>query len=344
MCPADAEMKVALQTGQLRQPVPGGIGRYVEGLLAHLPDGGIDLETFAGTRWHYQTWHRFRRPALRLPGGIDVVHAPSLAVPPPGTRPLVVTIHDLAFSYLSRHGAAFHRRGLELARAEAAAVVVPSAFTASEVVAAGIDPGRVHVAHHAIDPPREPSAGEVAARLGRLGVEAPFLLAVGTVEPRKGLEVLAEAFSALTGIRLVVAGPQGWGEVPGLGRPGVMLAGRVSDEDLDALYRGATALVMASRTEGFGLPALEAMARGCPVVVSDGGSLPEVVGDAGVVVPAGDPDALAGVLAEVLGNADLRQRVSVAGRHRAAGFTWAACVENHLNAYRSALGTGRTRS
>ncbi|HEY3239865.1 MAG TPA: glycosyltransferase family 1 protein, partial [Acidimicrobiia bacterium] len=266
-------IRVALHTGQLRQPVPGGIGRYVDGLVAHLPTGGIDVEPFTGGRWHGQAWQRLRRPALRLPADVDVVHAPSLAVPPPGRHPLVVTIHDLAFSYLPPRGAAFHRRGLELARTEAAAVVVPSTFTASEVVAAGIESGRIHVVPHGMDPPPEPPAGEVAERLGRLGVETPFLLAVGTIEPRKGLDVLADACSDLTGVQLVLAGPRGWGEVPGLERPGVILTGKVSDTDLDALYRGATALVMASRTEGFGLPALEAMVRGCPVVVSDAGSL-----------------------------------------------------------------------
>ena len=337
-------MKVALHTGQLSQSVPGGIGRYVKGLLAHLPGEGVVVEPFGGTRWHYQAWHRLRRPLPRLSAGVDVVHAPSLAVPPPGRRPLVVTIHDLAFSYLPPRGAAFHRRGLDLVRAEAAAVVVPSAFTASEVVAAGIDSARVNVVPHGLDPPAEPPAAEVTERLRRLGVEPPFLLAVGTIEPRKGLDVLADAFSALTGVRLILAGSGGWGEVAGLDRPGVRRPGQVSDADLDALYRGATALVMASRTEGFGLPALEAMARGCPVVVSDGGSLPEVVGDAGLVVPAGDPDTLAGVLAEVLGNADLRQRLSAAGRDRAAGFTWAACVAGHLAAYGSALGSARDPS
>lgn len=339
-------MRIALQTGQLRQPAPGGIGRYVEGLLAHLPAAGIAVEPFAGSRWHYQTWHRFRRPALRLPDGIDVVHAPSLAVPPPGARPLVVTVHDLAFSYLSPQGSAFHRRGLELTRKEAAAVVVPSAFTGSEVEAAGIDPERVHVVHHGIDRPTEPAPGEVASRLRRLGVEAPFLLAVGTIEPRKGLEVLAEAFSALSaiartpGVRLVLAGSPGWGDVPGLDRPGLIRLGHVDEADLDALYRGAAALVMASRTEGFGIPVLEAMVRGCPVVVSDAGSLPEVVGPAGVVVPAGDPNSLAGVLKELLEGEERRKDLAEAGRSRAAGFTWAACVEGHLAAYRSALGPG----
>jgi glycosyltransferase involved in cell wall biosynthesis len=102
--------------------------------------------------------------------------------------------------------------------------------------------------------------------------------------------------------------------------------------------------VMASRTEGFGLPALEAMARGCPVVVSDAGSLPEIVAGAGVVAPAGDPDTLAGVLREVLGDEGRREHLAGAGRRRAAHFTWAACVEGHLAAYRAALGPGRDPS
>ncbi len=253
----------------------------------------------------------------------------------------MVTIHDLAFNYLTPRGVAFHRRGLELTRAEAAAVVVPSAFTASEVEAAGIDSKRIHVVPHGIDPPGELSAAEVSQRLGRLGTgEPPFILAVGTIEPRKGFDVLAKACAGLSGMALLLAGPPGWGEVPGLDCPGVSRLGAVSDDLLDGLYRRAVALVMPSRTEGFGLPALEAMARGCPVVVSGAGSLPEVVGDAGVIVPPEDPDSLAGVLAELLGDEERRQTLAAAGRRRAAEFTWAACVEGHLAAYRSALGAG----
>jgi glycosyltransferase involved in cell wall biosynthesis len=330
-------MRAALHTGQLHRPVPGGIGRYVQGLLDHLADGGVKVVPFAGSRWHHAAWHRFRRPALRLPGRVGVVHAPSLAVPPPGGRPLVVTVHDLAFSYLPPRGAAFHRRGLEITRAEAAVVVVPSAFTASELVASGVESGRIHVVPHGIDLPDELPAAEVSARLG--GRDEPFILAVGTIEPRKGLDILAEAASSLNGVGLVLAGPPGWGEVPGLDRPGITRLGQVTDRSLDALYRRAVALVMTSRTEGFGLPALEAMARGCPVVVSAAGSLPEVVGDAGVVVPPEDPDTLAGVLAELAGDEGRRQALAAAGRRRAAKFTWAACVDGHVAAYRAALGT-----
>jgi glycosyltransferase involved in cell wall biosynthesis len=254
----------------------------------------------------------------------------------------VVTIHDLAFSSLPPRGAAFHRRGLEVTRDEAKSVVVPSSFTASEVADAGIEAGRIHVVPHGIDPPDDYPAAEVAVRLGRLALGAdPFLLAVGTVEPRKGLDVLAAAFSSLHGVQLVVAGPPGWGEVPGLEGRGIRRLGAVDDLLLDALYRGASALVMPSHTEGFGLPALEAMARGCPVVASRAGSLPEVVADAGLLVDPGDRDGLAGALASLLADDDLRTRLGAAGRHRAAEFSWTACVDGHLAAYRAALGAIR---
>ena len=139
----DARAEVALRdqpdeaigvVGDDDQPVPGGIGRYVEGLLRHLPGAGVMVERFSAGRWRYAAWHRFRRPVVRIPG--DLVHAPSLAVPPTGRRPLVVTIHDLAFrthpECFPARGRAFHERGLALARAEAAAVIVPSEATAGE--------------------------------------------------------------------------------------------------------------------------------------------------------------------------------------------------------------------
>ena len=337
-------MRVALQAGQLDQAVPGGIGRYVEGLFAHLPEAGVDVERFGGGRWLYEAWHRFRWPAVRTAG--DLVHAPSLAVPPPGRRPLVVTVHDLAFrthpECFPARGRSFHERGLALARAEAAAVIVPSEATAAELRGAGFETTRVHVAHHGIDlallnplqpmhphwQPAEGSLGAASADPGRgtpvLGLEPrSYVLFVGTVEPRKGIDVLLAAHAALRRqghpqLRLVVAGPPGWGQTPALDGPGVVAPGRVDEVTLDALYRGAAALAMPSRSEGFGLPALEAMARGCPVVASDAGALPEVVGDAGVLVKPGDADALAGALEDLLADDALATSLGAAGHRRAA--------------------------
>jgi glycosyltransferase involved in cell wall biosynthesis len=331
-------LRVALHAGQLDQPVPGGIGRYVEGLLRHLPEAGVTVERFAGDRWRYEAWHRFRRPVVRTGG--DLVHAPSLAVPPPGRRPLVVTVHDLAFrthpDCFPPRGRTFHERGLALARDEAAAVVVPSEATAAELRAAGFEPARLHVAHHGIDLPP----------LGQLESREPqrYLLFVGTVEPRKGVDVLLAAHAALRrqghpDLELVIAGPPGWGKPPALDGPGVSAPGQVDEARLDALYRGAAALAVPSRSEGFGLPALEAMARGCPVVASQAGALPEVVGGAALLVTPGDPDALAAALDRVLTDESLADSLTAAGRRRAATFTWSACTAVHLAAYQAALGT-----
>ncbi len=373
-----AGLRIALHAGQLDQPVPGGIGRYVEGLLQHLPEAGVQVQRFGGGRWLYDSWHRFRRPAVRVPG--DLVHAPSLGVPPPGRRPLVVTIHDLAFQthpecYPPR-GRAFHERGLAIARAEAAAVIVPSEATAAELRDAGFEPGRIHVAHHGIDlgplspletpgpdfpagslnpmqamhPHWQPS-GPLGTPVGAggdqdtpvLGLEPrSYVLFVGTVEPRKGIDVLLDAHTALRQahpeLRLVIAGPPGWGETPMLDGPGVVAPGRIDELTLDALYRGAAALAVPSRAEGFGLPALEAMARGCPVVASDAGALPEVVGDGGLLVPPGDADALAAALGKILADGSLATSLGAAGHRRAATFTWSACTAAHIGAYQAALG------
>jgi glycosyltransferase involved in cell wall biosynthesis len=287
----------------------------------------------------------------------DLVHAPSLAVPPARALPLVVTVHDLAFlthpDCFPRWGRSFHEQGLALTREEAAAVVVPSAATAADVVEmGGVDKERVHVVPHGVTLGRDAAPAGVAARLARLGVAgeeaAPYLLFVGTLEPRKGLDVLLAAHALLRkshpNLRLVVAGPKGWGPAPDLDRPGVLAAGQVDEAELDALYRGAVLLAVPSLTEGFGLPALEAMSRSCPVVVSEAGALPEVVGGAGVLVPVGDAEALAAAAGALLVDPELRMEMAEASRRRAGEFTWAACVDGHLRAYRAAVDTRHPRS
>ncbi len=363
-------MRVAVHVGQLHQRVPGGIGRYVEHLVRALPAAGVEPVAFAagpvpaglaeagGTGvarayvdlgWptgalRYEAWHRLRRPVVGVPG--DVVHATSLAVAPPGRRPLVVTVHDLVFllhpEHLTPRGVSFHRRGLDLARREAATVVVPTAYGRHELVTEGFDGDRVHVAPHGVDVVSAPGSLEAdgASRL-HPDVRPPFVLFVGTLEPRKGVADLLAAHAALRrahpDLGLVLAGAQGWGAALDLSGAGVVALGAAHDADLDALYRAAVALALPSRYEGFGLPLIEAMARGCPVVTSDAGALVEVGGGATTVVAVGDVDALAGALERLLVNDEHRADRVAAGLVRAGEFTWDRSAHAHAVAYRHAL-------
>lgn len=358
------ELRVGLHVGQMLQRIPGGIGRYLGVLSRSLAEEGLEVVPFAaGPRpaaldgansyvdlgrphgsLRYELWHRFRRPAL--PVDVDVVHAPSLAVPPAEPTPLVVTVHDLAFlrlpQYFTIRGLRFHERGLQLARDHAAALIVPSDFVAGELIAEGFDTDRVHVAHHGIDDPGERPPLGVSSVGERLGLTSRYVLFVGTLEPRKGIDTLIEGFRHLRrtapDLQLALVGPRGWGKLPRLDRPGVVQLGQVTDDDLDALYRGALALAYPSEYEGFGLPALEAMVRGCPVVTSAATSLPEVVGDAGRLVPIQDPEALSSALAEIIDDPAQREVLAAAGRERARRFTWGASVQAHVAAYRVAAG------
>jgi glycosyltransferase involved in cell wall biosynthesis len=355
-------VKVALHAGQLVQTVPGGVGRYVRALLQSLPSVAdvapvafaagpppadvaghvpwVDVGPPVGTV-RYELWHRLRR--LPVPVGCDVLHAPSAAIPPAGNRPLVVTVHDVGFlrfpEVSTRHGRQFHRRSLEITRREAAAIITPSDFTRAELVREGIDASRVHAIPHGADRVVAPTAEEIEWQLAGTGLEGRFVLTVGTVEPRKNLPVLVEAMAAVRrtdpDVVLAIAGADGWGRVEGLDRPGVVRLGAVSNRQLEALYRRAELCCQPAIYEGFGLPALEAMTRSCPVVASAGGALEEVVGDAGVLVSPHDPAAIADAIVAVLGDAARRDDLAARGRVRAEQFSWNACAEAHASVYRS---------
>jgi glycosyltransferase involved in cell wall biosynthesis len=353
-----------MHVGQLVQPVPGGIGRYIVHVARNLPAAGVEVVPFGaglpsprvqaliGTTvdlgWprgplRYELWHQLRRPRVSLP--VDVVHAPSLAIPAVRDIPLVVTVHDVAFlrepEAFTRRGLNFHRRGLEIAHREAAAVITASRFARDELIDVGFAEDRIHLAPHGVETRVPESASQMRARLTGLGLDRPFIVAVGTVEPRKGLDVLAEALVVARerepDLELAVVGPAGWLEVPGLDAPGIHRLGTVDERTLDALYRNAIACAVPSRYEGFGLPALEAMARGCPVVASNATSLPEVVGTAGMLVPVGDVEAWAHALVTILRDDGSREEMSRRGRERAAGFTWVGSAHAHAAAYAAAV-------
>jgi glycosyltransferase involved in cell wall biosynthesis len=362
-------MKVALHAGQLLQPVPGGVGTYVRDLLRELPRAGVEVNAFAAgarppdvpaaVKWddlgfprgslRYECWHWLRFPPVRAAG--DVVHATSLAVLPRGRRPLVVTVHDIAFlrvpQFTTARGVRFHRRGLDLARREADAIVVPSEFTYNELVHEGFDARRICVAYHGIAPPRTRDDASIDASLQQLRVSAPFVLSVATIEPRKNLGRLAAAMQqvrhAHPNVTLALVGREGWGEVQGLDVPGVVRLPSVDGAQLDALYRRASVCCTVSRYEGFGVPALEALAYGAPLVTSRAGALMEVAGDAAIAVDADDVDALAAAITRALDDDALAAQLRARGLARAAEFDFARFVRGHVEAYDVALDVGDAR-
>ncbi len=360
-------IEVALHAGQLLQPVPGGIGRYVEALLEHLPSVGIRPNAFAtgprpeplsdAVNWtdlgaprgglRYEAWHRLRRPKVRVDGA--VVHAPSLAVPPRDDRPLVVTVHDVAFlrhpQSTTRRGVSFHRRGLELARRHADLVLTPSEFTRDELLRDGFDERHVWTARLGCDPAPRVADEIVNARVAATGTSGRFIVTVGTVEPRKRLNVLVEAFRTVQrkhpDVTLVIVGPDGWGDVGRLDYPGVRRLGKLPWTQVDALYRRARLCCITSVYEGFGLPAAEAMARGCPIVTTSGNALAEVVGHAGVLVEPDDVAATAAAITHMLEDSEHRHDYAARGPRRVEAISWSRTAAEHGAIYRSlAAGTG----
>ena len=291
----------------------------------------------------------------RLPASFDrfdIVHATNPAGVPP-TRPgqaLVVTVHDLAFERfperIPRSWRLLYRAGMRAVARHADAVLVPSHATAEDVrTLTSVDPAKVHVTPLAASLPS--AAADPGAALERLGVPRPYVLFVGTLEPRKNVVTLVRAYRQVAPDvphALVLTGPDGWFAAKmdaELARPGpgtVVRTGHVTQDDLDALYRGADAFAYPSAYEGFGLPVLEALARGVPTIASDVPALREVAGDAALFVVPGDVAELAETLGRVLGDEALAGDLRTRGPARAAGFTWAATARATLEAYRHVTG------
>jgi glycosyltransferase involved in cell wall biosynthesis len=345
---------------QCLAPVPGGTGRYTAELtraLVRHPPAGWEVSTV--TAWHRDT-SAARVPgveARRLPVGAralavlwqhglppwpggDSVHATTPLAPARRSRPLVVTVHDAVPwtdpDTLTPHGAAWHRAMIGRLARTADAIVVPTAAVAQELSDRLPVAGKVHVIGHGVTAFPVPADAEDRRRAMGLPPDSGHVLAIGTVEPRKGLDVLMSAMARpeLAGLQLAIIGQAGWGAVDprrlaalaGLGADRLRLLGPRGDADLAAALDGAVAVAVPSRAEGFGLPLLEAMAAGVPVVHSQVPALVEVAGGAGIAVPIGDDAALAEALAAVAGDPALARRMSERGRARAAAFTWDAAA------------------
>lgn len=368
-------MRIGIEITPLTH-TPTGVGYYVRHLLEALtrtPEAHT-LRGFASgihpldtdhipiwymrlpipTRLLYRLWDSIEFPRVdRMLRGVDVYHAVNYVLPPVKEARRVLSIYDLSFlrypEWSSPKVIAPFQRSIRRHARDADAVIACSEATRRDIIEMlDVAPERIRVIHAAADALFQPMEPEMA--MGRLraalGLETPFLLYVGTIEPRKNVTGLIEAYAgADVPQRLVIAGGKGWGcnDLPELvARLGleerIMFTGYLQDRALfPALYSAADAMIFPSRYEGFGLPVLEAMACGCPVVTSDSSSLPEVGGDAPRYVAPDDAAGLASAIAEVAADTALRQAMRDKGLRQAQQFSWETCARETLACYRSVL-------
>jgi glycosyltransferase involved in cell wall biosynthesis len=281
---------------------------------------------------------------------LDLLFVPAHVLPIRPARRNVVTVHDLGFRRFPHAHRPLSRFYLELstrwAALRATRLIAISQATAADLRNFyGVASNRIRVIYEGVDPSFRPvrDAGERLATLRTYGLgQRPFFLAVGTLQPRKNLGTLLDAFRRFLEVtecdaELVLAGRPGWDATAlerriaelDLGNR-VKRLGFVADDDLPALYGAALAYVQPSLYEGFGLTVLEAMACGTPVVASNTSSLPEVVGEGGLLVDPGDPGAMADALVALAANPELRDQLAEAGRTRAVSFTWTRCARETL--------------
>jgi len=378
-------MRAVIDARPALDPRRTGVGHYTQQLIRHLPHADPKNEYvawylhakgllrprdfFSGVHAANLTERASRFPArifgpmssrLGVPRiewsvGFDVVLATNFL--PPATRSpgVVMVVHDLAYERLPEtapHMDDRWRREFDGWLRRAAGVLVPSHSTKRDLVAAHrIDEARVHVTPLGVDmaafAPAPPEAVDAVRR--KYGIDQPYALFVGGIEPRKNLDALVRAFATTEpGTRLVIAGgPVRWDpkaldrleamieKLPTAARARIVRTGYVNDREKVALMSGATMLAYPSLYEGFGFPVLEGFAAGLPVLTSDVSSLPEVTGDAAVAVDPRDERAIAAGLTQLFDDEDLRAMLSAAGLIRAARFTWestARCTAQALHA------------
>lgn len=322
-----ADLRVGIDVSPL-QLTGAGTARYLRNLLAAL-DGGVQVRrySFPGASRPAKIardvgWYLGVLPRSASRDRVDVLHCPGHRGPIRSRVPVVLTIHDLAVLRLpevfNRWTRTYSRVILPRVARAAARVIAVSEFTKGEAVELlGLDPARVHVVPHGVATPFEP-VGPAAG--------GEYALAVGTLEPRKNL-ARAVLAAERAGVELRVVGAEGWGDVD------VASVGYVDDDELARLYRGASCLVYPSLYEGFGLPVLEAMACGIPVVTSNSGALAELADDAAVLVDPLDVDAIAAGITEAR---ERREELRAAGLEHAKRYTWGEAARLTREVYAAA--------
>lgn len=355
-----ARMRIAYDAAPLLNPLTG-VGRYAAALLEHLPaaDPNLEIVLYAigrqgggppglairrlrvPARVVVVGWELAGHPAgERLFGPAAAVHGTNFWLPPLGRAKGVVTIHDLTYLHYPEFCTRQIRRYrwiLPRVLRRAALVITPSETIAAEVAEDLSFPrDRIAVTPEGVGAPPDDADPAVARRFG---VEGDYVLFVGTREPRKNLSRLMAAMALLRdlGVTLVVAGPPGWGPEPAAGGGRVVVTGYVSDADLAGLMAGARVFAFPSLYEGFGLPPLEAMAAGVPVVAARAGSLPEVLGDAPFWCDPLDVESMASALREAIVDDGARARAMARGGERARAYRWSETARLTAAAYRRVI-------
>nr|MBC7244916.1 glycosyltransferase family 4 protein [Chloroflexota bacterium] len=323
--------------------------------LANYPRARMVRLPFSERFWTV-LWHRLRVPLWveLFSGALDVFHSPDFALPPVRKAHTIVTVHDLSFLRVPQCShpklLAYLCQVVPSSVRHADVVLADSQCTKSDVIELlGVKADRVRVIYAGVGQEfqRVEDEKKLEAVRARYRLPARFVLSLGTLQPRKNFERLVEAYSQVkreTGdeIQLVIAGALGWmydgifKKVEALGLQGVVhFPGYVADDDLPALYSMADLFVFPSLYEGFGLPPLEAMACGTPVITSNVSSLPEVVGDAAWMVDPLDVGALANAMRQMLSEAALRSQMIARGLIQARYFTWSRAAEKLLDVYQA---------
>jgi len=330
-------------------------------MAAELPPGVTPLRLPMAAAPLQRAWARFDGPVIEWwTGRVDVVHGTNFVVPPAARAVEIVSVHDLTalrFPGMCQPATLRYPALIRRAIGRGAWVHALSEAVAEEIGALlGAPAERIRVVPPGVSPaatriePAPTSAGAPApapAPVPAAGGGRPYILAIGRAEPRKDLPLLVRAFDQVAALQpeidLVLAGPPGWGEEAldaevewARYRDRVRRVGWVSDARKAELLAGAAAFAYPSVYEGFGIPPLEAMGAGVPVVATAAGGIPEAVGDAALLVPVGDADALARALTAVLVDSSLRERLVAAGRLRAAEFSWDRCADGFEALYRDA--------
>ncbi len=374
-------MRIALDARELTSPEPRGGGRYLLGLLTallardddveycllswsdlghDLGDPRVQVVVDPGPRGaRFRVWDQWTLPKLVRRTSPTILHCPVNLAPLRQRCPTIVTVHDTVM--LHERGEAtlteflYLRRFLPPALRRAHAILTVSEFSAADIAReVGISSKRIIVTYPGVD--RDPDSRSVSALPPEIGIEPGYVFHLGATDPRKNTSELLESYSELIGDHpeappLVVAGLQPEGQVAlkrraeELGVPTrVRILGYVSDETLRALYDNARVFCYPSRWEGFGFPALEAMRAGCPVIAADSTSIPEVVGDAALLVAPNDREAWARAIARALASESLRIELRERGFRRVEAFRWDRSAERTFAVYQQIAGDGRPLS